>query len=84
MYLTPMIYLYGRHGGSEWKATLDVIKFAKQYVPLCCSSAWRCALTSIKLAERHRQRSDQIAPSDELAHDQMACLSLYLSYAVDD
>jgi hypothetical protein len=32
-YLNPVIYLYGeRHQGQEWKAVLDVITFAKEYV----------------------------------------------------
>ncbi|WP_175834988.1 hypothetical protein [Burkholderia anthina] len=32
-YLTPTMYLYGRNqGGRNWKATLDVVEFAKQYV----------------------------------------------------
>ena len=31
-YLNPYIYLYGTsHNGKEWKATLDVVKFSKQY-----------------------------------------------------
>ena len=28
-YLTPRIYLYGLHGKSKWKATLDISKFVK-------------------------------------------------------
>ena len=32
-YLNPLIYLYGqRQNGAEWKATLNVIEFAKEYV----------------------------------------------------
>lgn len=32
-YFNPVIYLYGeRHKGQEWKAVLDVIAFAKEYV----------------------------------------------------
>ncbi len=32
-YLNPIIYLYGeRRKGQEWKAVLDVISFAKEYV----------------------------------------------------
>lgn len=32
-YLNPVIYLYGeRRKGQEWKAVLDVITFAKEYV----------------------------------------------------
>lgn len=32
-YLNPYIYLYGqRQGGAEWKAKLDIIKFAEEYV----------------------------------------------------
>jgi hypothetical protein len=31
-YLTPTIYLYGQQGRLEWKATLNVVEFAKQYV----------------------------------------------------
>lgn len=30
-YLTPTVYLYGQQGGTEWKATLDIVEFAKQY-----------------------------------------------------
>ncbi|WP_116138078.1 hypothetical protein [Trinickia diaoshuihuensis] len=30
-YLTPTLYLYGSQGRFEWKATLDVIAFAKEY-----------------------------------------------------
>lgn len=30
-YLNPIIYLYGQHRGSKWKATLDVVAFAKEY-----------------------------------------------------
>jgi len=36
-YLTPTIYLYGsRSNGVEWKATLDIIAFAKEYVSVVC------------------------------------------------
>lgn len=36
-YLNPTIYLYGtRSNGLEWKATLDVIKFAEEYVSVIC------------------------------------------------
>lgn len=32
-YLNPTLYLYGqRHNGSPWKASLDIIQFAKEYV----------------------------------------------------
>ncbi|HHL4081431.1 hypothetical protein [Burkholderia sola] len=32
-YLTPTMHIYGRtQGGRNWKATLDVVEFAKQYV----------------------------------------------------
>lgn len=31
-YLNPYIYIYGRQRGTEWKATIDVIVFAKEYV----------------------------------------------------
>lgn len=32
-YLNPTIYLYGqRQNGTEWKATLDVLEFAREYV----------------------------------------------------
>ncbi|WP_257251531.1 hypothetical protein ACJ51O_37295 (plasmid) [Burkholderia pyrrocinia] len=32
-YLTPTMYLYGRsQNGRNWKATLNVVEFAKQYV----------------------------------------------------
>ncbi|RQU97756.1 hypothetical protein [Burkholderia cenocepacia] len=32
-YLTPTMYIYGRsQGGRNWKAILDVVEFAKQYV----------------------------------------------------
>ncbi len=31
-YLNPYIYIYGKQADSEWKATLDVIAFAKEYV----------------------------------------------------
>ena len=30
-YLQPFLYLYGQLGATEWKATLDVIAFAKHY-----------------------------------------------------
>jgi len=30
-YLTPTVYLYGQQGGAEWKATIDIVEFAKQY-----------------------------------------------------
>lgn len=30
-YFTPSLYLYGTQGRLEWKATLDVIAFAKEY-----------------------------------------------------
>ena len=36
-FINPTIYLYGaRSNGSEWKATLDVIKFAEEYVSVVC------------------------------------------------
>lgn len=31
-YLNPYIYIYGEQGGVEWRATIDVILFAKEYV----------------------------------------------------
>lgn len=31
-YLNPIIYIYGEQGKLKWKATLDVIAFAKEYV----------------------------------------------------
>ena len=31
-YLNPYIYIYGQQGRAEWKATPDVIRFAKEYV----------------------------------------------------
>lgn len=31
-YVTPFIYLYGEKSGVEWRATLDVLKFAREYV----------------------------------------------------
>jgi hypothetical protein len=31
-YLNPFIYIYGKQGEMGWKATLDVIRFAKEYV----------------------------------------------------
>ena len=31
-YLNPLIYLYGEHKGKCWRATVDVIAFAKYYV----------------------------------------------------
>lgn len=31
-YLNPFAYFYGSYGTSNWKATVDVIKFAKTYV----------------------------------------------------
>ena len=31
-YLQPFIYLYGHQHNNEWKATIDVIEFAKTYV----------------------------------------------------
>lgn len=37
LYINPTIYLYGtRSNGSGWKATLDVIKFAEEYVSVVC------------------------------------------------
>jgi hypothetical protein len=30
-YFTPTLYLYGLQGRTQWKATLDVIAFAKEY-----------------------------------------------------
>lgn len=34
-YLNPFIYLYGEsQNGKAWKATLDIVKFSKQYVSL--------------------------------------------------
>jgi hypothetical protein len=30
-YLNPVIYLYGRERGADWKATVDVVAFAKEY-----------------------------------------------------
>lgn len=30
-YLNPYIHIYGEQGGTEWKATIDVIAFAKEY-----------------------------------------------------
>ena len=36
-YLNPTVYLYGsRSNGAQWKATLDVIAFAEQYVSVIC------------------------------------------------
>lgn len=36
-YINPTIYLYGaRSNGLKWKATLDVIKFAEEYVSVVC------------------------------------------------
>lgn len=36
-YINPTVYLYGaRSNGAEWKATLDVIKFASEYVSIVC------------------------------------------------
>lgn len=37
-YLTPTVYLYGQQGGTEWKATLDIVAFAKQYTS-CVAAA---------------------------------------------
>jgi hypothetical protein len=31
-YVMPFIYLYGEKNGVEWRATLDVLKFAREYV----------------------------------------------------
>lgn len=31
-YLEPFVYLYGKKGNVEWKATLDVIEYARAYV----------------------------------------------------
>jgi len=31
-YLNPYIYIYGNQGEAEWKATLDVVLFAREYV----------------------------------------------------
>jgi len=33
-YLNPFIYLYGEHNGKNWKATLDVVAFSKDYFSL--------------------------------------------------
>ncbi len=33
-YLNPFIYLYGEHGTKNWKAKLDIVSFAKEYVTL--------------------------------------------------
>lgn len=33
-YLNPFLYLYGEHGSKRWKAKLNVISFAKEYVTL--------------------------------------------------
>jgi len=35
-YMNPIIYLYGTLQNKEWRATLDVIKFCKEYVTLVC------------------------------------------------
>lgn len=36
-YINPTLYLYGtRSNGAEWKATLDVIRFVKEYVSIVC------------------------------------------------
>lgn len=31
-YVTPTIFLYGQRNGKEWRAVLDVLAYAKQYV----------------------------------------------------
>lgn len=36
-YIKPTIYLYGaRSNGGQWKATVDVIAFAREYVTVIC------------------------------------------------
>jgi hypothetical protein len=36
-YKNPTIYLYGaRSNGIEWKATVDVVAFAEQFVSVVC------------------------------------------------
>jgi len=35
-YLNPIVYLYGELHGKEWKATIDLIEFVKQYYSLIC------------------------------------------------
>lgn len=32
LYVTPFIYLYGEKNGVQWRATLNVLKFALEYV----------------------------------------------------
>lgn len=36
-YMNPMIYLYGTQQNREWRATLDIVKFCKEYVTLVCN-----------------------------------------------
>jgi hypothetical protein len=31
-YLEPFVYLYGKKGNVDWKATLDVMEYARAYV----------------------------------------------------
>ena len=33
-YFEPYIYIYGDQGGTEWKAVIDVIEFAKEYASI--------------------------------------------------
>jgi len=33
-YLNPFMYLYGEQGSKHWKAKLDIVSFAKEYVTL--------------------------------------------------
>lgn len=33
-YLNPFLYLYGEHGLKHWRAKLDIVSFAKEYVTL--------------------------------------------------
>lgn len=36
-YINPTIYLYGtRSNGAEWRATVDIIAFAQEYVSVIC------------------------------------------------
>lgn len=35
-YLNPIVYLYGKLHKNEWRATLDVINFCKEYVTVVC------------------------------------------------
>ncbi|MHB1334101.1 MAG: hypothetical protein ACYCY1_16040 [Sulfuriferula sp.] len=35
-YLNPFIYLYGEQNGKDWKVTIDIVAFSKDYFSLVC------------------------------------------------